>query len=317
MIIRFLEAPAQNIRNGNVVTSERWRSLFEDLGHRVVDARHAEGGESDIVVVFNAYKNRQAIRDARTRGGTSRIVVCLTGTDLYQDLKGDPDALDVLELADQLVVLQPMALRELPPAVREKTMVIFQSAVAPVVRPARENGSFDVCVIAHLREIKDPFRTARASGMLPPESRIRILHVGKALSEAVALSAEREFSGNPRYHWLGEQSGARTAEILMKSRLLVVTSLFEGGANVVSEALVCEVPVIGSDMGCMRGLLGEDYPGLFPVGDTRALAGLLLRAETDERFYQDLAERCRNEAHKFDPALERESLRVLIDRVTG
>lgn len=33
------------------------------------------------------------------------------------------------------------------------------------------------------------------------------------------------------------------------------------------------------------GLLGRDYPDYCPVGDTRTLADLLRRAETDAGFY--------------------------------
>jgi putative glycosyltransferase (TIGR04348 family) len=314
MIIRFLAPATHNIRNGNVVTSDRWRSFLENLGHRVIFGPETAGEVCDLLVVFNAYKNREAIREAVNKGSAPRIVICLTGTDLYQDLKNDPAAEDVLHRADQLVVLHPSALHELPPAVRNRTMVIFQSAVPPLICPAKETESFDVCVIAHLREVKDPLRAARAARLLPPESRVRVSLVGKALSNELAEEAAREAAGNPRFHWLGEQSGERTAEILQKSRLLVLSSISEGGANVVSEAVVSGVPVIGTDISCMRGLLGAEYPGFFPVGDTRRLAELLLQAETDQRFYNELAERCRRESYKFDPALERENLKQLLER---
>ena len=85
----------------------------------------------------------------------------------------------------------------------------------------------------------------------------------------------------------------------------------------VSEAVVSGVPVIATDIPCMRGLLGYDYPGLFPVMDTGSLAALLLRAESDHKFYEELADRCRRESYKFDPALEEESLKALLDRVSA
>jgi putative glycosyltransferase (TIGR04348 family) len=314
MNIRFLAPFAKSVRTGNVVTSDRWRSFFEDLGHHVITGPESSGSACDLLVVFNAYKNREAIRQAVKSGPVPRIVICLTGTDLYQDLKNDPAALDVLHLADQLVVLHPLALDELPPDVRGKTMVIYQSVAQPLMHPVRETEYFDVCVIAHLRPVKDPLRAAYAARLLPPESGVRVFLVGKALSDELGEEAEREMTGNRRFRWLGEKSAEGTAEILVKSRLLVVSSLFEGGANVVSEAVVSGVPVIGTDISCMRGLLGADYPGLFPVGDTRRLAELLLRAETDQGFYDKLAERCRQESYKFDPVLERESLKMLLER---
>jgi putative glycosyltransferase (TIGR04348 family) len=297
------------------VTSDRWRSIFEKLGHHVISAPETAGEASDLLVVFNAYKNREAIRDAVKSGTAARIVICLTGTDLYQDLKNDPAAEDVLYLANQLVVLHPLACDELPAAVRGRTMVIYQSAASPRMSSIKETESFDVCAIAHLRQVKDPLRAARAARLLPPESRIRVSLVGKALSHELAEEAAREVAENPRFHWLGEQSGECTAAILQKSRVLVLSSLFEGGANVVSEAVASDIPVIGTDISCMRGLLGADYPGLFPVGDTRRLAELLLQAETDHGFYNELAERCLRESYKFDPVLEREHLRILLERL--
>ncbi len=314
MIIRLLSPNQSNVRNGNAVTSERWRSFFEDLGHRVVTGPESAGEPCDLLVAFNAYKNLDAIRHAVNSAAAPRIVICLTGTDLYQDLKDDPSAEYVLRHADQLVVLHPLALDDVPADVREKAMVIFQSAVPPALHSVRETEHFDVCVIAHLREVKDPLRAAYAARLLPPESRIRVSLVGKALSDELGDEAEREVAANLRFRRLGEKSAEGTAEILLKSRLLVVSSLFEGGANVVSEAVVSGVPVIGTDMACMRGLLGADYPGLFPVGDTRRLADLLMRAETDHGFYDELVERCRRESYKFEPALERESLRTLVER---
>jgi glycosyltransferase involved in cell wall biosynthesis len=65
---------------------------------------------------------------------------------------------------------------------------------------------------------------------------------------------------------------------------MVLSSLSEGGANVISEAVVGGVPILASRIDGNVGLLGGDYPGYFPVGDTKALARLLQRIETDPRF---------------------------------
>ena len=41
-------------------------------------------------------------------------------------------------------------------------------------------GEFPVCVLGHLRAVKDPFRPADASRLLPGGSRVRVLHLGEA-----------------------------------------------------------------------------------------------------------------------------------------
>jgi len=79
----------------------------------------------------------------------------------------------------------------------------------------------------------------------------------------------------------------------------------EGGANVVSEALADRVPVLASRIPGNVGLLGPDYPGYFPVGDTRALAELLNRAKTDGSFFDQLARRFADGPREVSPARER------------
>ncbi|MDI1283874.1 MAG: TIGR04348 family glycosyltransferase, partial [Reyranella sp.] len=61
-----------------------------------------------------------------------------------------------------------------------------------------------VSVIGHLRDVKDPLRTAEAAGRLPAESRVRIEQVGRAYTPEWAARAEAKIQANPRYHWRGE-----------------------------------------------------------------------------------------------------------------
>jgi glycosyltransferase involved in cell wall biosynthesis len=163
-----------------------------------------------------------------------------------------------------------------------------------------------------LRPVKDPFRTARAAHLLPASSRLRVLHLGAALSDDMEHQARAEQAGNPRYRWLGELPRRRALRTLARCRLLALTSVSEGGANAISEAVTASVPVLSSRIPGSVGLLGADYPGYFPVGDTAALAGLLHRAETDELFRGELGRRCDALRPLFDPARERRSWEELL-----
>jgi glycosyltransferase involved in cell wall biosynthesis len=86
----------------------------------------------------------------------------------------------------------------------------------------------------------------------------------------------------------------------------------EGGANVISEALACSVPVLCSRIPGSMGILGSDYPGYFEVGDTKGLAALLARAEDEPSFLADLRRRVRSLSSLVSPARERESWRRLL-----
>ena len=89
----------------------------------------------------------------------------------------------------------------------------------------------------------------------------------------------------------------------------------EGGANALSEAIVAGLPVLASRIAGSVGILGDDYPGLFEVGDTLELAGLMLRCEADSLFLADLNNRCRSLSRLFDPKLERAAWSELIEEL--
>ena len=76
---------------------------------------------------------------------------------------------------------------------------------------------------------------------------------------------------NPRYLWRDDRPRADVRRLLGRARAMVLSSVSEGGANVISEAVAAGVPVLASRIDGSVGLLGRDYPGYFPVGDTAAL----------------------------------------------
>jgi putative glycosyltransferase (TIGR04348 family) len=263
------------------------------------------GQPADLLVALHAHKSAEAVRRFRDQWPGRPVVLALTGTDLYEDLPTSEEARRSLELADRLIVLQPLAVEALPGPVRDKARVIYQSVPAPRFGAAPRQRTFDVCVLAHLRPVKDPFRTARAARLLPPTSRLRVLHLGAALSDEMESQARQEQRDNPRYRWLGERPRGRALVVLARCRLLSLTSRLEGGANVISEAVTLGTPVVSSRIAGSVGLLGEDYPGYFPTGDTEALADLLRRAETNASFLAELRRRGDELRPLFEPAEER------------
>ncbi len=298
--------------SGNGVTARRWEKLLAELGHRVTVQTVYAGEDYDLLISLHAMKSAAAIEAFHERFPVRPQVLALTGTDLYGDLEGDPRALRSLELADRYVVLQPRGLNRLPEELRERAVTIHQS-LARIVRCApKPDDTFDVCVLSHLRRVKDPLLVAAAVHRLPPESAVQVTHVGAAFEPELGRSAKEETTTNPRYRWVGELDREAALEVLAASRILVLTSRMEGGANVVSEAIAAGVPVVSTRIDGSVGILGEDYPGYFPVSDAQALADLLRRAETDSEFYADLRQHVERLVSLVDPAREREAWKRLL-----
>ncbi len=296
------------------MTALRWARFFRDLGHQAVIAEDLPA-RCEVLVAIHARKSHPAVRRFRGLHPDRPLFLLLSGTDLYGDLETSAAARRSLDLADRLVVLQPDAASVLPKQVHSKVRVVRQSA-RPVPNPGSPRTNvFEVCVLAHLRSVKDPFRTALAARRLPADSRVSVIHVGAATTDAMRRRAEAEDARNPRYRWLGEQSGRTALRRLARSRLLVLTSQMEGGANVVSEAIVAGVPVLSTRISGSIGMLGPDYPGYFEIGDTAGLAALLHRAETDSVFLGNLRDRVTKLAPLYRPAGERDAWRKLLQEL--
>lgn len=295
--------PAQS-RQGNRVTALRWTRFLKALGHRVTLAQQFDERPYDAMVALHAQRSFAAISRFHALYPERPLLVALTGTDLYGDIHTSAEAQQSLELATRLILLQPKGIAELPLHLHTKVCVIYQSVRRLPNLPPRAQKTFDVCVLGHLRAVKDPFRTALAARLLPPTSRLRVLHVGKALDQEMQQQAYTEMRDNPRYRWLGEVPRWRALRVLAGSHLMVLSSLSEGGANVVSEALAVGVPIVASRIAGSVGLLGEDYPGYFPVQDTASLAALLERVESDPRFYATLSDWVKQLAPLVEPERE-------------
>lgn len=312
MRIRLVTPAAAGSRRGNRVTADRWADLLRGLGHRVSVHEHYDGAPCDLLIALHARKSAAAIARSRRDAPDRPVFLALTGTDIYRDVEHSALARRSLVLADRMIVLQPLAARRVPPRLRSRVRVVRQSVpryAGPVVRKAP---GFQVVVLGHLRAVKDPFRTARAARRLSASSTVRVVHAGEALTPAMAAAARREEAGNPRYRWLGDLPRAAAMRLVERSRLLVLSSRIEGGSNALGEAIARGVPVLASRIDGTVGLLGPRYPGYFPVGDTRALAALLARAESDPAFLARLTHAIRRLAPLFAPARERGAWRRLL-----
>ncbi|MHB1534523.1 MAG: selenoneine biosynthesis selenosugar synthase SenB [Acidimicrobiales bacterium] len=305
--------------HGNRVTAERWGRLFEELGHRVELAEHYEGQHCDALVALHARRSAASVVRFSSEAPGAPIVLALTGTDLYPDLATSGVDLSVLELADRLVVLQEFGVRQVPVHLRGRTRVIVQSAEPAPVTPAvrHDDGSFLVAVLAHLRPVKDPLRAAEAARLLPPSSTVRVVHLGAELDHDLGDRARAAAAENPRYQWLGELPHDMAMQTLRSCQLLALTSVTEGGANAVCEAIAAGVPVVSSRIDGSVGLLGTDYPGYFTPGDSQELADLLWRVERDDKdLLSDLRRRCKALQPLVARSCERQAWQHLLAELT-
>jgi putative glycosyltransferase (TIGR04348 family) len=300
-------------RSGNGTTSARWTRILRELGHDVRVANRYGGEAADLMIALHAWRSADSIREFREHYPRRPLIVALSGTDINEYIKRDPaPTLHSLACADRLVALQALARRRVPAKFRGKVRVVHQSAQVLNRSNSATSRSFDVAVIGHLRQVKDPLRAAKAARRLPASSRIRVVHLGAAETPRWAALAEAEKKINPRYVWRGDRPQADVRRLLGRARAIVLSSVSEGGANVISEAVAAGVPVLATRIDGSVGLLGGNYAGYFPVGDTAALTRLLHRVETSPEFLERLQRAVARRAHLFRPEREKAAWKSLI-----
>lgn len=317
MKINVITPAKKHSKNGNRATARRWARILRDAGHSVqIDVEYS-GDAFDLLIAIHAWRSAASVKAYHGKYPGAPLIVGLGGTDINTYMTTHPAVtLDTMEKADALICLHDLIAQKLPNTLLNKLYLVRQSA-APLSTPRTpRTRTFDVCVVGHLREEKDPFRAAMAAKLVSDQSKLRVTHFGKAHTQVWARDAAKHMRETPRYMWRGEAMRWQVRREFAHTHAMVISSNQEGGANVVSEAIVAGVPIIASDIDGNVGLLGEDYPGYFPVGDERALADMLSRAEMDPTFLPSLTDHIDELKPLFSAEKESAEMLRVVDAVT-
>jgi putative glycosyltransferase (TIGR04348 family) len=302
--------------NGNWRTAYRWSRFLRPRFAVEVCSEWTARTTPRCLIALHARRSADTVERYAEACPSSPRVVVLTGTDLYRDLPADRKARHSLDLATHIVVLQEAALDALDRDHRQKCRVIYQSAprLAPGTPRTR---TFDVVLVGHMRAEKDPATPMRAIARLPADSNVRLIQIGEALSDEYAQAARelanRAWPSVRRYRWLGGRAHPQTRRAIRDAHAMVISSVMEGGANVIVEAVTCGVPVLASRVPGNVGMLGPDYDGYFEAGDDEALARLMDRASREPEFLTRLRAQCAARAPLFEPARECTEVNRLVD----
>ena len=110
MKISVVTPAGARARSANRTTADRWTRFLRQLGHEVLveEAWSGEawsGERTDLMIALHTRRSHPSISRYAAGHPNHPLVVVLTGTDLYRDIRFDWNAQDSLRLATQVVVL--------------------------------------------------------------------------------------------------------------------------------------------------------------------------------------------------------------------
>ena len=151
---------------GNLCSALQYQIILQDLGHRVELANRYIEQDAEVLIAINADKNNSDIRKFNSDNPQSKIILILSGTDIYPEPSAK--AIDSMEVGNVLVLLQSHGIDQVPPLYRNKSTIIYQSIEKLSVDSERSksDSEFRVVLISNIRSVKDPLIASRACRLI-------------------------------------------------------------------------------------------------------------------------------------------------------
>jgi len=297
---------------GNSTTADRLERILRQGGLSVeMEEEWYNGSEARCLVALNARRSAGAVEEFRDACPEGKVVIVLTGTDINHPEMANADSVtrQTMQVADRLVLLHEGSLARIPEEWHERCDIIYPSVDLPagLRHQPREGDGFEVIMAGNVRAEKNLPTAMDACALLPVDSQISV-HVYGDGEGGLALKMLAATASSAPFLWKGKTDHAALIEKLAQADLLLNTSIQEGGANAICEAICLGLPVVASRISGNVGMLGEDYEGYFASGNAESgaesLAEILVRCATDREFYQMLLDQVNERAALFDYAEE-------------
>lgn len=243
---------------------------------------------AQAMIALHATKTFTASKYYKTHSPDGKLIIFLTGTDLYREQKNNnPDFFSALELADILVVSQRASLASIPKLYQHKSRYVPASVLLPREVQVEPPTHPSIALVGHLRSVKNPFLMNQALARLG-DLDVHAYTLGAALEPTMLNTVLAWQNRDSRFHWKHNVPYSETISWIRQVDFTLNTSHSEGGSNAVAESIALGTPVLASKVEGNVGMLGDDYVGYFEPNNPRLLADLIECALTDSAFQQEI-----------------------------
>lgn len=142
---------------------------------------------------------------------------------------------------------------------------------------------------------KDQETVIRAMVHIDKEATLRF--VGDGENRFYCENLAKELGVSDRVYFLGSRSDV--AELVASSYIGIQSSNWEGFGLTAVEIMACGKPIIASNVNGLQQVV-EGAGEIFTLGNASELASKVNHLLSNKEYYQAMADRCRQRAHKYD-----------------
>ena len=290
---------------GNTITAFRIAQRLQLAGHQATAMHTDTPPNADAQISLHVLKTSAASAHFAKENPAGRLFIRFTGTDINGGFEQNPTLSEqTIRLAEKLIVTQSACLPQIPDRWRSKTVVIYPSVTMPDLGVIPAPGSPMFTCVGHLRPVKAPHLMHAAIQQMPQADLIAA-SIGNAYDVTDGQQALLNARQDTRYRWHAGCDRKTALEWMSASLATINSSISEGGANAVLEAIQLNVPVLATKIPGNQGFLGDDYEGYFETGRPDQLAKLMERCLEDANFVERLKTQLGQRRPLF--SIERES----------
>jgi glycosyltransferase involved in cell wall biosynthesis len=160
-----------------------------------------------------------------------------------------------------------------------------------------KNDDFIICQVSAFRIGKDQYTLIKSLVHLPFHFKLILVGTGDENERNKIESLVEELNLKERVFLLGSRMDVY--EIIKTADINVLSSKYEGLSLSSVEGMASGKPFIASDVPGLRDIV-KDAGLLFPLGDEKALADIILKLSENKSLYNEVALKCQERAQQYD-----------------
>lgn len=164
--------------------------------------------------------------------------------------------------------------------------IVDGNQIKEIAKTDKNNYDFDIIFLGRLEDVKDPLRFVQLIGKIKQHHEIKVAMVGDGSLRCQVEEEINKLSLNKNIVMFGNL--INPYKILLNSKLLIITSKYEGMPMNALEAIACNIPIVSTPVDGLLDIIDRKYLCKTDQDFVEIILKILNRAEVKKRYKDEL-----------------------------